>query len=109
MNRRLTGEELRRFAQQLPAAVHKSQTAKTIPSEISLPLKTARNSRIRRICPTTEVNPSSAGVSQIPNATRLAFCPETRTRSLETSLEPLAISSDSGAELTMVICREQGP
>ena len=44
----------------LPAAVHKSHVANMIPREISLPLKTTINSRIRTICPTTALNPVSA-------------------------------------------------
>ena len=44
----------------LPAAVQKSHVASIIPSEISLPLKTTINSRMRTIWPMTAVNPISA-------------------------------------------------
>src|ERR1035438_6234402 len=41
-----------------PAAVQKSQMANTMPSEISLPLKTTMSSRMRTICPMTALNPT---------------------------------------------------
>src|ERR1035441_2758690 len=44
----------------LPAAVQKSQVANMIPSDISLPLKTTINSRIKTICAMTELKPISA-------------------------------------------------